>query len=124
MFPVPPAEAPLDNCPELPLPTDGDKDGLGAYVPELVTGPPVLDFAMPVGADVPPIGPVESVFPTGAAFGAGTLNGVEGFATGVGVLVGLALGRAVGGAGFAGAGFAAGAGCGVGLATGLGCGCG
>lgn len=70
--------------------------------------PPVelLPVLAPVGAEVPPIGPVDKVLPVGAAFGAGTVNGVDGLATGAGVEVGLALGLAVGGAGLAGDGFA------------------
>ena len=64
--------------------------------PELV--PP---FPAPVGADVPPTGPVANVFPVVAPVGTGTLNGVEGFATGVGAVTGFTLGLEVGGAGFA-----------------------
>ena len=107
-FPVP-LVAPLDNCPLPEPPIDGDSDGLGAYEPELVTGPPTLpDLFIPLGADVPPIGPVDNDLPTGAAFGAGTLNGVVGLVTGAGAAIGLALGLAVGGAGLAGDGFSIG----------------
>ena len=66
---------------------------------------------MPVGAEVPPIGPVDKLLPTGAFFGTGAENGVLGFATGAGAAIGLVLGLAVGGAGFAGDGV-------LGLATG------
>ena len=111
ILPVPLADVPLVNCPELPEPTEGESEGLGAYAPELVTGPPPPDFATPVGADVPPIGPVAKVLPAGAELGTGTLNGVEGFATGAGADVGRALGLAVGGAGFAGAGLFVADGC-------------
>ena len=120
-LPVPPAEEPLENCPEPPL-LDGESDGLGAYA--LLDEPPaeVPDFAIPVGADVPPTGPVDNVFPIGAAFGTGTVNGVVGLATGVGAETGLALGRGVGGAGFAGEGFSTAGFCCAGFCcTGFGC---
>ena len=67
------------------------------------------DLESPLGADVPPIGPVDNVLPIGAALGAGAVNGVLGLATGAGVETGLALGLAVGGAGLAGEGFSTGA---------------
>ena len=49
--------------------------------------------------------------PTGALFGAGTLNGVDGLTTGAGAETGLALGLGVGGAGLAGDGFSTAVGC-------------
>ena len=66
---------------------------------------------MPVGAEVPPIGPVLNVLPTGADFGASAVNGVDGFSTGAGAEIGRALGLAVGGAGLAGDGFSTETGC-------------
>jgi len=99
-LPVPPD--PLLPKELFPLPADGDKDGLGEYVPLPVPDEaPVPPLPTPVGAEVPPIGPVESVLPVGALVGLGTLNGVEGF-TGAGAEVGADEGLAVGGAGFAG----------------------
>ena len=100
IFPVPPGAEPLESCPP-PPPADGDSEGRGAYVPEL-EGLPLVpeDFGAPA-VDEPPTGPVDKVFPTGAPLGAGTVNGVDGLATGAGVDTGLALGLAVGGAGFA-----------------------
>ena len=77
------------------LPAEGDNDGLGAYVPEEdVTGPPTEGFDIPVGAEVPPIGPVAKVFPIGAPVGTGTVKAVEGFATGAGDDIGAAGGSA------------------------------
>ncbi len=70
-------------------------------MPEPEVGAPP-DLAPPVVDDVPPIGPVARVFPAVAPVGAGTVNYEDGFSTGVGEDVGIALGRAVGGAGFAG----------------------
>ena len=60
---------------------------------------------VPVGADVPPTGPVARVFPAGAFAGLGTVNGDDGFAVGAGADIGLLLGLALGGAGFAAEGF-------------------
>ena len=75
---------------------------------------------MPVGAEVPPIGPVLNVLPTGAALGAGAVNGDEGFSTGVGAVTGRLLGLAVGGAGLAGDGFSTATVCFGGCCTGFG----
>ena len=108
IFPLP--EEPRDSGLVDP-PDDGDKEGFGAYELPLELDDDALEPDLaPVGADVPPIGPVERVLPGSAAFGAGALNAVVGFATGAGAEVGLALGLAVGGAGLAGEGFAAGCG--------------
>ena len=100
-FPVPPPEPDLPK--ELPLdpPIEGDNVGFGAplEVPEVPDVPPL---PVPDVPEVPPIGPVAKVLPVGAFVGLGTVNGDDGFATGVGADTGLTLGLAVGGAGFAG----------------------
>jgi 2-keto-3-deoxy-6-phosphogluconate aldolase len=67
--------------------------------PAEVTGPPDV-FAV-VAEPLPDTGPVARVLPTGAVGGTGTVNALEGFATGAGAAIGFGDGAGVGGAGFA-----------------------